>query len=333
MAYSVESKATNPANRLRDELDQAERQIVCLNATNVEEYLLLLYQIKLHFAEFTAEETDLRPEWSRWDSLTSRLGSQPDVVVNAAAKAGGLATLRQKHPPAEEFWWHLDQVVRQRQVKTLRRTLTTIVLLVVIFGGGWWAIETLFPPNPEAIHMMETNSSLETLIGEQRWEEALALVETAQQELPNEPELVLWEVVLAEQLGDKTRAEDAFARVNAAFSEQKVALLVQLGTQRLQVGDFLGAQEAGKEALALDPNSAEGTFLLGNIAEQTNDVAVAIDMFDRTFTLAEADNPQLAVIARVRMGNLMQRGPSLQATESITPSTTLTETDPITATP
>jgi len=181
--------------------------------------------------------------------------------------------------------------------------------------------------------MMETNSSLETLIGEQRWEEALALVETAQQELPNEPELVLWEVVLAEQLGDKARADAAFERVNAAFPDRKVELMVQLGTQRLQVGDFLGAQEVGKEALALDPNSAQATFLLGSIAEATNDVSVAIEMFDRTFTLAEAENPQLAVIARVRMGNLMQRGPSLQSTESITPSTTLSETAPITATP
>jgi len=333
MAYFVDTKANSPANSLREALDQAERQIVSIDATNVEAYLLLLDQIKARFAAFTAEEADVRPEWSRWDSLTSRLSSQPDPLVTAAAKVGGLAALRQKHPPAEDFWWHLDKEVMQRRMNTLRRTVTTLVTVVVIAVGGWWAINTFFPPNPEAVRMMEANSDLEALIGEQRWAEALTVVETAQQDLPNEPELILWEVVLAEQLGDKARAQAALDRVNATFPDQKVGLLVQLGNQRLQVGDFLGAQDVGKEALTLDPNSAEATFLLGSIAESTNDVAFAIDMFDRTFALAEADNPQLAVIARVRMGNLMQRGPSLQATESITPSLTLSETATITATP
>ncbi len=333
MAYSVETKASSPANRLREELDRAERQIVSLDATNVEEFLRLLDQIKIHFAEFTADEADVRPEWSRWDSLTSRLSSQPEPLVAAAAKAGGLAALRQKHPPTEDFWWHLDTEVRQRRLQSLRRTVTTLGIVVALAVGGWWAMDTFFPPNPEAVRMMEANSDLETLLGEQRWAEALAIVEMAQQDLPNEPELILWEVVLSEQLGDKPRAQAAMERVNAMFPDQKVELLVQLGNQRLQVGDFLGAQEVGKEALALDPTSGQATFLLGSIAEATNDIAVAIDMFDRTFVLAEADNPQLAVIARVRMGNLMQRGPSLQSTESITPSLTLTETATITATP
>ncbi len=333
MAYSVDTKANSPANDLREALDQAERQIVNLNATNIEGFLLLLDQIEMRFAAFTADEADVRPEWSRWDGLTSRLNSRPEPLVKAAAKAGGLATLRQQHPPAEAFWWYLDQEVRQRRLQSLRRTVTTIVTLVVLLMGGWWAMNTFFPPNPEAVRMMTANSDLETLIGEQRWAEAVTVVETAQQDLPNEPELILWEVVLAEQLGDKARAQAALERVNAMFPEQKVELLVQLGNQRLQVGDFLGAQEIGKEALALDPNSAQATFLLGSIAEATNDVAVAIDMFDRTFALAEADNPQLAVIARVRMGNLMQRGPSLQATESITPSLTLSATATITTTP
>jgi len=333
MAYSVDTKANSPANDLREALDQAERQIVNLNATNIEGFLLLLDQIEMRFAAFTADEADVRPEWSRWDGLTSRLNSRPEPLVKAAAKAGGLATLRQQHPPAEAFWWYLDQEVRQRRLQSLRRTVTTIVTLVVLLMGGWWAMNTFFPPNPEAVRMMTANSDLETLIGEQRWAEAVTVVETAQQDLPNEPELILWEVVLAEQLGDKARAQAALERVNAMFPEQKVELLVQLGNQRLQVGDFLGAQEIGKEALALDPNSAQATFVLGSIAEATNDVAVAIDMFDRTFALAEADNPQLAVIARVRMGNLMQRGPSLQATESITPSLTLSATATITTTP
>jgi hypothetical protein len=105
MAYSVESKANNPANKLREELDRAERLVVSLDATNVEAYLLLLDQIDQRITDLTANEGDLRPELGRWDGLTSRLYSQPGPLVSAAAQVGGLAALRKKHPPAESFWW------------------------------------------------------------------------------------------------------------------------------------------------------------------------------------------------------------------------------------
>lgn len=333
MAYSVETKVSNPASILRDELDRAERLVVSLDATNVETYLQLLDQIEERFTALMDSESDLRPELGRWDGLTSRLRSQPGALVAAAAKVGGLARLREKHPPATEFWWYLDQEVMQRRAQMVRRALTTLIVLVVVVGGGWWALNTFFPPNPAAVRMMEANSALEELIVQQRWEEALAVVETAQQELPDEPELVLWEVVFSEQLGDTERAQHAWARAQALLPEQPVELWVQLGNQRLQVGDFARARAAGQEALALDAESAPATFLLGSVAEATDDVATAIEMFDRTFALAEADNPQLAVIARVRMGNLLQRAPAIGANSPITPTGTLTATTTLTATP
>lgn len=331
MAYSVESKANSPANVLRDELDRAEREVVKLDAGNVEAYLLLLDQIEKRFDELTANETDLRPELGRWDSLISRLQTKPDALVTAAARAGGLAKLRQKHPPAESFWWHLDQEVAQRRLQTVKRVVTTVAAAIVLLGGGYWALNTFFPPSPAAVQMMETNSQLDQLIMEQRWQEALTVVETAQQTLPDEPELVLWEMVFAEQLGDTERANHAWARAQALLPDLPVELLVQLGNQRLQVGNFQGAWNAGQEALALDPENAQATFLLGGVAESVNDIPTAIAMFDRTFTLAEEENAQLAVIARVRMGNLLQRAPALG--NAITPTITLTGTATITTAP
>lgn len=332
MAYSVETKANSPANVLREELDRAERQVVALDGTNIVDYLVLLDQIEARFTELTTDANDLRPEWGRWESLTSRLQSKPEPIVAAAVRAGGLSKLRQQHPPATGFWWHLDREVARRRTQTIKRTLTTLLLVFVVIGGGWLAINTFFPPSPDAVQMMETNSQLEELIAQQRWAEALTAVETAQQTLPNEPELVLWEVVFSEQLGNAERAQTAWARAKALVPDKPVELLVQLGNQRLQVGNFQGAKAAGEQAMATDPKNPQATFLLGSVAESTNDISTAITMFDRTFTLAEEDNPQLAVIARVRMGNLLQRAPAMSSNE-VTPTMTLTGTTTITTTP
>ena len=331
MAYSVESKANSPANVLRDELDRAEREVVKLDAGNIESYLRLLDQIEQRFGELMANETDLRSELGRWDSLMSRLQTKPEPLVAAAARVGGLGQLRQKHPPAENFWWHLDKEVAQRRTQQIKRIVTTVVAVVMLLGGGYWVLNTFFPPSPSAVQMMETNSQLEQLIAEQRWQEALTVVETAQQTLPDEPELILWEMVFAEQLGDQERANHAWVRAQALLPDLPVELLVQLGNQRMQVGNFQGAWNAGQEALAIDPENAQATFLLGGVAEAVNDIPTAIAMFDRTFTLAEAENAQLAVIARVRMGNLLQRAPAMG--NAITPTITLTGTATITTAP
>jgi tetratricopeptide (TPR) repeat protein len=330
MAYSVESKSNNPANALRDALEQAERQAVQLTAQNVERFLLLLDRIEQTFETLDPDGIDLRPEETRWQSLLIRLDTKPQALVGAAAKAGGLAKLRAKHQPAESFWWHLDAALAQRRRQAARRFVLTLVTTLIVVVGGYYTLNAIFPPNPAAVRMIEFTSALETLIATGQWDEALRLVEQAQAELPDEVELVLWEVVLARQTGDDVRVADAFARAQALLPDRQPELWVQLGNFYLQAGDLAGANAAGAEAAALAPENPQVTFLLGNLAEAQGDIATAITMFENTFTYAEQDNPQLAVIARVRMGNLLQRAPAMESTAPLTDSATLTDTAPLT---
>lgn len=326
MAHAVETKTTsNPANGLRDALSKAERQLVQLSGDNAEEYLVRLDQIEKLFDQLDGGGLDLRPERVRWESLIARLSSQPEPLAAAAAKAGGLPKLRAKHPPAESFWWHVDAEVMRRRLNTARRLLISIIMLVVVFGGGYWLLNTLFPPNPDAVRMLNVNSDIDPLLMEGQWEAALTIVEVAQEDLPNEAELFLWEVVLATQLGRTEQADQALVRAQALLPDRLPELWVQLGNQYLQIGDVANATAAAEEASALAPDNPQVTFLLANIAEQTNDIATAIEMFERTFTLAEDDNPQLAVIARVRLGNLLQRAPSMEPTAPITETVPLTD--------
>ncbi|MCB0064748.1 MAG: tetratricopeptide repeat protein, partial [Caldilineaceae bacterium] len=311
MAHSVESKSNNPANALRSALDLAERRIVQLTKENVEAFLVLLDQIETYFATMDTGEIDLRPEEVRWQSLLNRLDSKPQPLAAAAARAGGMAKLRANHPPAESFWWHLDSEVHKRRVRATRRAIVSLLIAVVVVVGGYYALNAIFPPNQDAVRMLEVSSKLDELIATQQWADALTLVEASEAELPNEVELVLWEVVFANQLGDSARADDAWARAQAMAADQGPLLLVQLGTFYMQAGDLVRAEQAANDAYAAAPDNPQVTFLLGNIAEEKQDLPTAIAMFEKTFDLAENDNPQLAVIARVRMGNLLQRAPSM----------------------
>ena len=319
MAHSVETHTNTPINQLREGLDKAERLVVQVDGTTIAEFLTLLDTIEQQFEEIEATGADVRPERTRWDSLLNRLNNHPDSVVRAADVAGGMDKLRAAHPPAASFWWHLDKTITRRRIATTRRLAITFVTLVVIIVGGYWAINTFFPPNPEAVLMVETSNAIDQLVAEQRWEEALEVVRAARAQLPDEPDLLIWEVVLNERMGNQEAAAAAMAEAEQLMAGSPAELWVMLGTNRLNVGDVEGASKAADQALALDPDLAQVYFLRGSIAETQGDLPAAIENFEKTFALAQETSPQLAVIARVRMGQLMQN-PNSFASPAATPT-------------
>ncbi|MCC6457004.1 MAG: tetratricopeptide repeat protein [Caldilineaceae bacterium] len=321
MAHTVAPHSRSSITQLREWLDKAERLVVQVDGTTIAEFLTLLDSIDERFEQLEPEVPDLRPEQSRWESLLNRINNKPDTIVRAAAVAGGMEKLRAAHPPAESFWWHLDKEVARRRYNSIRRLLITTVTLVVVILGGYWAINYFFPPNPEAVLMVETTNSIDRLVSEQRWQEALDLVKAARTQAPDQGELIVWEVVLNERIGDSDATAAALAEAEAAYASQPIDMLIHLGNDRLRVGDVEGALTAADQAMAIDSQNPQVYFLLGSIAETQGDLAAAIDYFDKTFTLAEGVNPQLAVIARVRMGSLMQNPASFTSPEA-TPSPT-----------
>ena len=313
MAYSVREERQSLANSLREDIGEVERMIVQLRRDNVEQFLQLLDRIEDLFAELDSSGLDLRPEYTRWGSLQSKIRREAGRIVRVIDVAGGLEHLRQANPPAEGFWWHLDAVVaaaRRRLVRRLSITVGTIVALLVVV----WALLTfVFPPDPNTVVTSEATSTLQQLAFEGRWEEALTVIEEAMSQLTQpDAELLIWEGVIRGKLGQDERAREALAEAKSLVpAGQLVAYWWSLGSVQLLVGDVEEARTAGFEAIELDDSDPQGFFLLASVAEGKGDTVCAVDLFEETFQLAADSNPQLAVIARVRMGSLLQRPANL----------------------
>ena len=309
MAYSVREERQSLANSLRDDIGEAERMIVQLRRDNVELFLQLLDRIEERFAELESGGLDLRPEYTRWGSLQSKLRREAGRIVRVIDVAGGLEQLRQANPPAEGFWWHLDAVVaaaRRRLIRRLGVSLGSIAAVLVIV----WALLTfVFPPDPNTVVASEAISTLQQLAFEGRWEEALAVIEEALAQLTQpDAELLIWEGVIRGKLGQDERAREALEEAKSLVpAGQLVAYWWSLGSIQINVGDVEDARNSGFEAIRLDDTDPQGYFLLAGVAEAKGDTVCAVDLFEETFQLAADSNPQLAVIARVRMGNLLQR--------------------------
>lgn len=323
MAYTVESRANTAADALREALSKAERQIVDPTAENIESLLVLLDRIQQMVGNFDTSNVDLRSEMARWETLQSRLQSNPGVIARAASRAGGMQALRAKYPPATAVWWHLDQLHNTRTRKAVQRTLTTVVILAVVVIGGWQLVNYFFPPDPTAVAVLEASNRIEQFVAEGNWPAARTVIDEALQANPDTPEMLVWSIVLAEQMKDPERAQTDLAKVKELFAEQLPELWVMLGNQRYQLGDFDGAEAAANEAMAINDREPQIYLLLASVAEARGEVTTAIDYFQKTYDLADS-NPQLQVVARYRMGQLMQQAPMLSPTTPVTNSTTIT---------
>jgi len=322
MAHSIQDHRDSPANRLRAALDGAEKIVARLKVDEVENFLVGLDRMESQFQALTAGGLDLRPEYTRLESLISRLHGQPKLITAPAAQVGGLSSLRQKNPPAIGEWWHLDAVEAARRQKLIRRLVTNLATILGVLLIGYILLTYIFPPDPNAVLSSGATGQLPDLIARGEWEAADKLIaETLAQMTEDDVEMFIWQSVVARHFGREKEADAAFAKAQAAVPlENQPVFWSTVGNVYLAARDMAGATAAAQEALAINPDEGQAYFVLASVAEAAGDVPGAIAQFEKAFELTADNNPQLAVIARVRMGMLMQSAPSMGVMTTTVPS-------------
>ena len=323
----VSATAPQPASasslrELRDGIDLAERLIVRLDRTNIQQFLVLMDQIEHMWSEHS-DPSSLHAEHGRWQGLLKRIATSPKLVNDAAAQAGGLTKMRSQFPPATGAWWHADQQIAGQRNQTLQR-VAMAVGVVVLAIVAYWVINYFMSRNTVAATAVDSSPEIEQLVEQQRWQDARAVVETARKSYPDDAALLVWDSVLAAQLGEREQAQASLARAQTTFVGKPAAFWVLVANSRLQTVDWDGADEAARQALALTPQDGEVTFLLGRIAEARGDLAQANEFFNQTLALAGDSNPELVALVKIRMGYLMQGAGPLPSSATLPESTATT---------
>lgn len=308
MAYSVREERQSLATILRDKLDEAERAVLLLRRDNAESFLMLLDSIEDCFSQLESSGPDLRPEQTRWLSLQGKLRSDAGRIVRVLDSAGGLRQLRTRNSPAQGMWWRLDEVVAASRRHLIRKMSVTFGSLALV-AAMVWALFEFIPVDANTVIASEAITSVRQLTLEENWGDALAVIEEARHELTQpDAELLIWEAVVRDKLGQGEIVDDTLAEAIALIEpDQKPTYWWTLGSAYVTVGDLEKARRIGEDAIRLYPLDPQGYFLLGTVSEMEGDSGAALELFEKTFELALDSNTQLAVIARVRMGTLLQR--------------------------
>ena len=300
------------ADDLRELITQAELIVANLRGAGprAQTLLFLMDTIQELYASLQEIGVDLRAERTRIESVERMLQSKDSILVGQMRRIGGLARAREAVKPAPaQWWWFLDVRVAERHRYQLRRWLMT--------GGGVAAVLLIaslvytyvFPPDPKRVAAMEKARLAEEALTEGDVATALRHYQEAVEFTPDDAEMHIWVGVLEEKQGHDAAAAEAYARAEEIIGD-RASFLAARGMNWYWLGSLDEALADAEAALAIEPDLAEGYMLLANVYEARGDIRAAIEAFEKTAELAEkANNSALIVLAKTRLGMLLQMAP------------------------
>ena len=210
---------------------------------------------------------------------------------------------QERKVPRSHWWWYLDELLREKRVQARKRWLIRGGIAAVALLAVYIVLTRIVPqPKQSVIYQEQANQ----LYQEGKLDEAINLYKKAQNLDTEDSAIPLILGIIHEDKGLLDTANDYFERARLLFF-QKIDFYNSRGMIYLQTGKLDKAILDAKKALEIAPNSALSHFLLGSIYEIENRTAEAIFEYQIVSDLDQ--NPQLTVMARFKMGMIMQRAP------------------------
>lgn len=296
---SIDTIAQTPLGRLRAQLDDAERLAVGVGMT-ADDAVALFYAcdaIEQLLAEVGAN-ADIRPEANRAEALRGRLRTQAVLLARLVQGAGRAAALDDS--PAWRATLTRATTEQQQRQRRMILSIGGLALVLALFGGLSW----LFPaePSPDLV-------TVGRFVSEGEIDAALERVRIEQEQFPDDGEAALWRGVLELRAGDAAEAQPLFDQARQRYVTE-VGFYFERGNLLIQVGLFDAAAADADTLIARADAQAEGYLLRGSVEEARGDRFAASEAYNRAAELAAAtDKPQLEVIAKTRLGLMLQAPP------------------------
>ncbi len=250
---------------------------------------------------------DIRPEQSRLAFVDGKLDRYSRKLLREIGGPGALAKARQeRQPPADHWWWFLDQRLADRIKRSVRRTVITVVAIVVVVGGGLVLADRLWGLSPEEREAHALIMDGERMIAEGNLDEAIKAYQGALDLTPEDPEPYLYLGVLYRETGQEEKAEESFAEARRILGDD-VEFYVSLAQVYVITGKPQRVVEAANEALALDDENARAYYVRATGYELQDEIRLALEDLDRAAELSRGVNDTLYVMAKTRYGNLLER--------------------------
>lgn len=289
---------TTTFSQIRQLLDAVERAMVLLKQepAKIAQVVRDVERADALLDMLQANGVDVRAEEGRADSLRGRLLGDAALLVRRANKAGIAGQLANSALWGEMSALVATQRARSRRTWLIGGTATAIVALLLFVVLPW-----VFPTPPSA-----NTIAVSQIAAQGDFKAALDRALAEQQQAPNDPQIGVWIGGLQQKLGMEQKAEASYVAARALTADDLTFYSSRIGVA-LALGDTASAKRDADALQKLPGGAAVGMYFLGAVREAQQRYGDAMTAYEAASKLASDENkPELVVMARTRLGALMQ---------------------------
>jgi tetratricopeptide (TPR) repeat protein len=312
------------AMSLNDLLDKIDNNLGKLEEGMSVDPRQILYEMdeaSVRLKNSVTQEHPLKSEEAQFEYIGKTLQKYARLFIRTIGGPAVLITLRaQRTPPAENWWWYIDQWLDQKRSSAIRKFVITTGIVVIVFASLVFVYQRFLAPSKVVQQKYDSISNAQQLMATGDYANALSQINLALSSSPNDTDLLIYKGVLLMKLGQQDEANTVFDQADKILNNHET-LLITRTLFYLQADDPQSAMVSAQEVIKYDPKSAEGYFYLGKSQELLGDQTTALNNYNQAFTLADAQGKsELAATIKISMAMMLQSMNSQLPTPEMTPT-------------
>jgi len=306
-------QATIQTKSLNGLLDWVEADIGKLEAEinfDALEILYLLDEILSRLETASLRSNSPRSEITQYDYVGLRLKKNASRFLRAIGGAKRYQALRlQRLPPANAWWWFLDEWVQSRNKTGLLKWGVKVGVGLLILLVAIVLYKQFLAPDPATIAVYNAQLNATQYLATGNIDAAKKEIQSALVYEPDNPEILILEGVALQKSGDLITANRSLDHARDLLQNDEVFHL-SLAQVYLQISDLPLALSEAQSAIQGNPESAEGYYFMGKAFELMGNTSQAIQSYNTAANLAEIQGKtELVATIRLGLGVLMQSAP------------------------
>ena len=278
-------------------------------------------EVSIRLKSASTQEHPHKSEEAQFEYIGKTLQKYAGLFIHTIGGTAALSTLRARHnPPAENWWWYIDQWLDQKRSSAIRKFVITAGIIVIVFASLAIVYQHFLAPSKVTQQKYDSISNAQQLMATGDYANALTQINLALASSPNDTDLLIYKGVLLVKLGQQDQANSAFAQAEK-FLNNHETLLTTRTLFYLQAADPKSAMVSAQEVIKYDPKSAEGYFYLGKSQELLGDQTDALNNYNQAFNLADSQGKtELAATIKISLAMMLQSMNSQLPTPELTPT-------------
>ena len=250
-------------------------------------------------------------EESLFETILAQFQKYRKAFLQRAGGAVALEKARQAHQPtADHWWWFVDETLAAERRQGIRRALIIGGISILVLAVLAVVYQKFLAPDPALQASIGYQTSAENFLTTGEYEEVLAQVELALQNTPDNPTLYVLQGLAYELLGEPELATKSYETAQKGFPNRDSFYAIRAGYYLMANQGELALADTDA-AIAINPDSAVSFLRKAQAYEMLGEISKAIDTYELASDVASRiGNPQLEVMARMNLAQLLQMFPS-----------------------